>query len=83
MKIKQATNNFNFDLIGLFTPRITSWIIRQESEDEERNKENHYCVNEEFESKHYDTISNIIFGNIKRIYSSYITYPIFWTSKKE
>lgn len=39
-----------------FASGITPWIIRQESEDEERNKEYHYGVNKEFESKHY-TIS--------------------------
>lgn len=61
-----------------FTSRITSWIIRQESEDEERNKEYHYCGNKKFESKHY-TISKIIFLEKKReqIIYFYTTYPIF------
>ena len=48
-----------------FTSGITSWIIRQEPEDEERNKKYNYGINEEFESKHY-TISKIFFWNGKK-----------------
>ena len=66
-------------LFLFFAPRITSWIIRQESENEERNKKYYYCVNKEFESKHY-TISKIIFFGKKRIDSLFL-YHISYNIK--
>lgn len=78
----QARKNEKLRIFLFLTPRVTSWIIRQESEDEERNKEYNYCVNEEFESKHY-AISKIIFWGNKGIDSPFFYHISRFDIKKQ